>query len=181
MFEKIKQLNNNICEKRRFNNTIKFLKKTLPSNSKILDLGVTNKLSKRMRIEGYNVSSTDGQDLDLSPINQNTKNFDAITAFEILEHLVCPFNVLKNIDSQRLFATVPLSLWFSNSFRNIRDERAQHFHEFEDWQFDWLLKKSGWKIIRKEKWKNPSIVPGFRPILRNFYKRYYAIEAEKIN
>jgi hypothetical protein len=63
----------------------------------------------------------------------------------------------------------------------MSDERDQHYHEFEDWQFDWLLKKSGWKIIRKEKWRNPSIMPGFRPILRSFYKRYYAIEAEKIN
>ena len=177
MFEKIKKLNNNICEKRRFNNTIKFLKKTLPTDSKILDLGVPNDLSKRMKIEGYHVSNTDGEDFDLNPISQNTKKFDAVTAFEILEHLVNPFNLLKNIESKRLFVTVPLKLWFSSAYRNIRDERDQHFHEFEDWQFDWLLDKSGWKIIRKEKWKSPTIIPGFRFFLRHLTYRYYAIEA----
>ena len=100
---------------------------------------------------------------------------------KILEHLINPYNILNQIKCKKLFATVPLKLWFNKSYRNMNDERDQHYHEFEDWQFDWLLKKSGWKIIRKEKWRNPSIIPGFRPILRCFYKRYYAIEAEKIN
>ena len=166
MFKKINQLNNKISEKRRFNNTIKFLKKTLPSSSKILDLGVQNNLSKKMKNEGYLVSNTSGKDFDLNPIIKNTKNFDAVTAFEILEHLVNPFDLLNNIESKKLFVTVPLNLWFSSAYRNINDERDQHYHEFEDWQFDWLLDKTGWKIIRKEKWKSPTIIPGFRFFLR---------------
>ena len=35
------------------------------------------------------------------------------TGFEILEHLVSPFPLLKNLNCKRLFVTVPLSLWFS--------------------------------------------------------------------
>ena len=139
----------------------------------------SNRLSKRMKEEGYNDKNTNGDDLDLFPINHKTENFDAITAFEILEHLISPFQLLKNIKCKRLYATVPLSLWYSKAYRNYNDIRDSHFHEFEDWQFDWLLQKSGWKIIRKEKWINPSFVPGIRTILRNFSKRYYAIEAVK--
>ena len=30
---------------------------------------------------------------------------------------------------------------------NIRD---RHYHEFEDWQFDWLLEKSGWQVKVKK-------------------------------
>jgi ribosomal protein S6 len=30
----------------------------------------------------------------------------------------------------------------------------RHYHEFEDWQLDWL-EKTGWKIIDSQKWTNP--------------------------
>jgi hypothetical protein len=30
----------------------------------------------------------------------------------------------------------------------------RHYHEFEDWQLDWLLEKTGWKIIDSQKWTN---------------------------
>ena len=86
---------------------------------------------------------------------------------------------INSIKCNKLYATVPLNLWYSKAFRDIEDERARHFHEFKDWQFDWLLEKSGWNVVRKEKWINPSFVPGIRPILRNFTNRYYAIEAIK--
>ena len=81
MLNKIKKLNYNYSEKTRFNNTIKFLKKTLPFNSKILDIGVENRLSNRMKEEGYNVKNTNGDDLDLFPINHKTENFDHVTGF----------------------------------------------------------------------------------------------------
>ena len=41
------------------------------------------------------------------------------------------------------------------------------------------LEKSGWKIIKKELWKNPSFKLGIRPFLRNFTNRYYAVYAER--
>ena len=37
----------------------------------------------------------------------------------------------------------------------------------------------GWKIIKKELWKNPSFKLGIRPLLRNFTNRYYAVYAER--
>lgn len=181
MLNSLKKFDSKLCEQRRHKKTLKFLKASLNKNSKIFDLGIPNKLSSLLKENTYQVDNTKGEDLDTSTLKSNLKSYDAITAFEILEHLINPYNILNQIKCKKLFATVPLKLWFNKSYRNMSDERDQHYHEFEDWQFDWLLKKSGWKIIRKEKWRNPSIMPGFRPILRSFYKRYYAIEAEKIN
>ena len=179
MLNKIKNLNYKYSEKVRFNNTIKFLKNTLPVKSKILDIGVENRLSNRMKNEGYDVENTNGDDLDLFPINHKTENFDAITAFEILEHLVSPFQLLKNIKCKRLYATVPLNLWYSKAYRNYDDIRDSHFHEFEDWQFDWLLEKAGWEIQDSMKWTNPVKKLGFRPFLRLFTPRYYIVYATR--
>ncbi|MDX1547036.1 MAG: hypothetical protein R3247_08620, partial [Rhodothermales bacterium] len=98
-------------------------------------------------------------------------------AFEILEHLVGPLNVLRAIDAPRLIATVPLRLWFAPAYRNASDPWDRHFHEFEDWQFDWLLEKAGWRIVRRAQWTSPSRALGLRPLLRRITPRYYAVEA----
>ena len=127
------------------------------------------------------VENTNGDDLDLFPINHKTENFDAITAFEILEHLISPFQLLKNIKCKRLYATVPLSLWYSKAYRNYNDIRDSHFHEFEDWQFRLLLEKTGWKIIEEKKFTNPVKKIGIRPFFRLFTYRYMIIYAEKID
>ena len=60
------------------------------------------------------------------------------------------------------------------------DPWGRHFHEFEDWQFDWLLEKAGGRVVRSEKWTSPSRVLGFRPLLRRITPRYYAVEAERV-
>ena len=101
------------------------------------------------------------------------------SGFEILEHLVSPYPLLRALKPNKLFVTVPLSLWFSKAYKSKNDPRDRHFHEFEEWQFDWLLEKAGWKVIKKEKWTNPSFKLGLRPILRNFHNRYYAVYAER--
>jgi hypothetical protein len=56
----------------------------------------------------------------------------------------------------------------------------RHYHEFEDWQLDWLLEKTGWKIIGREKFTHPVKKIGFRPLLRFFTPRYYIVYAEKV-
>ena len=155
------------------------LKLIMPNKGIIYDLGVDNPLSILMREEGYKVYNTNGQDLDDDYNLSFSKNIDLVTGFEILEHLVSPYPLLKNLKSDKLFVTVPLKLWFSNAYRNLEDTRDCHFHEFEDWQFDWLLKKSGWKIKEREYWTNPTKKIGLRPILRMFTYRYYAVYAER--
>ena len=162
----------------RFDKTIKFVGETLPPPAKLLDLGQPNPHARKFHELGYTVLNTEG-DLDLSPSQVSDVHVDAVTAFEILEHLVAPFNVLRAIRAPRLFATVPLRLWFAPAYRNDTDSWDRHFHEFEDWQFDWLLSKAGWRIVRRERWvPSPGGMPlGIRPLLRRLTPRWYAIEA----
>ena len=42
-----------------------------------------------------------------------------------------------------------------------------------------LLEKAGWQIKYREKWTHPTQKLGFRPLLRYFVPRYYAVYAEK--
>jgi hypothetical protein len=88
--------------------------------------------------------------------------------------------VINQIKAKKLVASVPLKLWFASAYRNEIDDRDRHFHEFEDWQFDWLLEKAGWHIKKREKFTNPVKKVGIRPILRRFTPRYYLIYAERI-
>lgn len=168
----------NSLDKRRFAKTINFLKRFEPSGKTLLDLGVKNPLSHELEREGYNVINTQGEDLDVNPeCLQNYPKVDAVTAFEILEHLVSPMHVLQNLPANHLVATVPLNLWFSKPYYNKNDIYDRHYHEFYDWQFEMLLEKAGWEIQYSEKWTAPINKIGFRPILRFFYPRFMAIYA----
>ena len=165
---------------KRFKHTIQFLKNNIHKNSHILDLGVENPFSKIMKDEGFKVKNTKGEDLDIDTSTVTKSEAEVVTAFEIFEHLLSPFTVLKSIKSDKLVASVPLKLWFSSAYRSKTDMLDRHYHEFEDWQFDWLLEKSGWKIITREKWTNPIKKIGIRPFLRLLTPRYYIVYAERI-
>ena len=165
---------------KRFNITLDFLQKHIEKNKLILDLGVENPLSLLIKDNGYKVNNTSGEDLDIDRSRIINSNAEVITAFEIFEHLLSPYNVLKDIKAKQLVASIPLRLWFTSAYKNNNDERDRHFHEFEDWQFDWLLNKTGWKIIDSKKFTNPVKKIGLRPLLRLFTDRYYLVYAEKI-
>ncbi|RXG22718.1 methyltransferase domain-containing protein [Leeuwenhoekiella aequorea] len=164
---------------KRYAITARFLQEVLPEGSSILDLGVENPFSKIMKTQGYHVQNTTGEDLDVDTIVAQNTTADAVTAFEIFEHLLAPFNILKDIKSDKLVASIPLKLWFSPAYQNKNDKWDRHYHEFEDWQFDWLLEKSGWVIKKREKFTHPVKKIGFRPLLRLFTPRYYLIYAER--
>ena len=165
---------------KRFKRTAQFLEKYIPKDSRILDLGINNPFSKIMNDMGYDVQNTKGEDLDLDTSAIVNSNADVVTAFEIFEHLLSPFTVLQSIKANKLVASVPLRLWFSPAYRSKTDPWDRHYHEFEEWQFDWLLEKTGWKILATEKWTNPTKKIGLRPILRYFTLRYYIVYAERI-
>jgi len=164
---------------KRYKHTIEFLQQVLPAPATILDLGTRNVFSEIMEQYGYTVYNTEGEDLDVLPEVVKNYEVDAVTAFEIFEHLVAPFNVLRAIEATKLITTIPLNLWFAKAYRSQAEEWDRHYHEFEDWQFDWLLKKSGWNSIETQKWTSPVNKIGFRPILRKFTPRYYAVYAER--
>ncbi len=164
---------------RRYKHTLDFLKEVLPAPAVILDLGVRNPFSEIMEQNGYTVYNTNGEDLDESPEIVNKQKVDAVTAFEILEHLLSPYVVLKKIKANKLVTTIPLDIWFAKAYRSNTDKWDRHYHEFEDWQFDWLLEKTGWVDKKNLKWTSPTREIGFRPILREFTPRYYAVYAER--
>ena len=170
-----------IFPKNRYDNTLKMLKEVCPSPSVVFDLGVTNPFSEIMKQNNYKVYNTNGEDLDENPNIILPEDVDIVTGFEILEHLVSPFPLLKNLNAKCIFLTVPINLWFAKAYKSKTDSFDRHYHEFEPWQFDMLLEKAGWKIIKKELWKNPSNKIGIRPILRNITNRYYAVYAERSN
>lgn len=165
---------------KRFEHTLNFLQKHISTSQPILDLGVENPFSKIMKEHDYNVQNTKGEDLDLDFSSVINSDAEVVTAFEIFEHLLAPFNVLREIKSKKLVASIPLRLWFSPAYQSKTDKWDRHYHEFEDWQFDWLLEKAGWKIIDSAKFTNPIKKIGFRPLLRKFTPRYYIIYAERI-
>jgi len=167
------------AKQRRYNKTWNFMAQTVSPPATIIDIGTPNDFSRFMQEKGLTVHNTSGTDLDDNPGEVSHFNAEVATAFEIFEHLLNPYGVLKAIKAKRLIASIPLSLWFAKSYRNKNDRWDQHFHEFEDWQFDWLLEKAGWEIVRSEKWTSPIRMPGIRPLLRLVTPRYYIVEARR--
>lgn len=160
----------------RYEKTLAFLSAAVPAPARVLDIGSVNRLSGRMIERGYNVVNTEG-DLDTGSGIGANQHFDIMTAFEILEHLINPMGVLTGVRADHLVATVPLRLWFANSYRSEDDRWNSHFHEFEDWQFEWLLDRCGWSIQSTEKWTSPIRRIGIRPLIRRYTPRYLAVHA----
>lgn len=168
-----------VYPQKRYNETLALLKQFAKPTDKILDLGIKNPFSEVMIENGFDVKNTNGDDLDY--YYKDLQNYDAnfVTALEILEHLVNPMEVLRNLPGEKLLASIPMRLWFSPAYRNQNDPRDVHYHEFEDWQFDMLMEKAGWTVIHRHKWTHPSNKLGIRPLLRRITPRYYAIYAER--
>ncbi len=164
---------------KRFQHTLSFLEKHISKDESILDLGVENPFSKIMLENGYSIENTQGEDLDVDYSSVQNSETKVVTAFEIFEHLIAPFNILQEIKANKLVASIPMRLWFSSAYRSKTDPWDRHYHEFEDWQFDWLLEKAGWEIKDSAKWTNPVKKIGLRPLLRSFTPRYYIVYAER--
>jgi hypothetical protein len=60
-----------------------------------------------MEEHGYTVYNTNGEDLDLVPEIVKKYDVEAITAFEIFEHLIAPFNILNEIKSTKVNSFCP--------------------------------------------------------------------------
>lgn len=164
---------------KRYQKTYAFIKDYISTSDRILDIGPTNPFSKMLIGKGYNIHNTPtGLDLDID-FSMVKENYEVVTAFEILEHLVSPFPLIKAIKAPKFIASVPLNLWFSKAYWNEEDPYDRHFHEFEPRQFDMLLEKAGWNIMKSEKWVSKSNKIGIRPFLRNITPRYYIVYCER--
>ncbi len=165
----------------RFRKTLLFLEKHIGKNEAILDLGTPNLLSRAMHERGYRVTNTRGEDFD-EQYREVIAGYpaDCYTSFELFEHLLAPYNILKEIKHGKLICSVPLKVWFASAYWNNANEWDRHYHEFEPRQFDWLLEKSGWKIVAREKWASPDKFRfGLRPLLRFIFPSFYFVYAVK--
>ncbi|MBF04836.1 MAG: methyltransferase [Flavobacterium sp.] len=165
---------------KRFKLTLEFLKKHIATSETILDLGVPNPFSKIMQANGYTVINTKGEDVDKDQSTLQNETYSVFTAFEIFEHLLNPYTVLENVTCNKILISIPMRLWFSAAYRSKTDPWDRHYHEFEDWQLDWLLEKTGFKIIDRIQFTHPVKKIGFRPLLRFFTPRYYLVYAERV-
>ena len=86
---------------KRFSLTLAFLKKHIATSETIFDLGVSNPFSLIMEDNGYRVINTKGEDLDNDQTALQKENYDVFTGFEIFEHLLNPYAVLKNVKCQK--------------------------------------------------------------------------------
>lgn len=167
-------------KEKRYEKTLTFVKKHIPQNSKILDLGTENPFSIILKNEGYQVKNTQGENLDTDYSHYTNTDADFITSFEIFEHMFAPFNILNELKTNKMVVSVPLKLWFASAYWNEKDDWDKHYHEFEIKQFKFLLEKTGWKIKDSEVWASGNWKQiGFRPILRHFTPRYFIAYCEK--
>lgn len=163
----------------RFERTLAFLSRFIDKDDRILDLGTPNELSEFLVTNQFKVQSAFGFDFDLEPAHINNYEYDVLTAFEVIEHLVSPFPLLYQTKARKLVITVPLKLWFAGAYRNTADAWDQHYHEFESWQLDMMITKAGWEIKAREKWVPPFQPGGLRSVLRAVTPRFYAVYAER--
>lgn len=164
----------------RYKRTLDFMMKHISLSDCITDMGTPNPLSELMKKNGLNVTNTGGEDFDTEYYKIADYESDVTTSFEVFEHLLAPFNILREIKSPKLIASVPLRLWFAKAYWNENSEWDRHYHEFERRQFDWLLEKSGWRITDRESWVAPIRAIGIRPFLRLFTRRYYIVCCERM-
>ena len=165
---------------KRYARTLAFLQNHASRNSKILDLGTENPFSAIMKDNGFIVNNTQGENLDIDYQKYVDCDIDIVTAFEIFEHMLAPFNILRELKSRKLIASIPLRLWFTDAYWNKENDWAKHYHEFEQKQFDFLLDKSGWVIKDSQKWTSSNWRRiGIKPILRHFTPRYYIVYCER--
>ncbi|MFT5780243.1 MAG: hypothetical protein ACI837_003204 [Crocinitomicaceae bacterium] len=164
----------------RHENTLKFIEKHISREETILDLGTENDLSSFIKENGFDVQNTGGENLDTDFQIYANSDRTVLTAFEIFEHMLAPFNILNNSKADKLVASIPLKLWFASAYWDNKNDWDKHYHEFEVKQFDFLLEKSGWEIKDSALWKSYDSFPrGIRPLLRRFYPRYYIVYCER--
>ena len=135
-----------------------------------------------LKNEGFSVQNTKGENLDFDYSAYTDTNADLITSFEIFEHMLAPFNILRELKTDKLIASVPLKLWFTDAYWSDKDDWDKHYHEFEIKQFNFLLKQTGWVVKDFETWTSSDWRKiGIRPILRHFTPRYYIVYCERSN
>lgn len=142
----------------------------------VMDLGPYNHLGCRMK-HAFDCYVRNTGEVDLDDSWQFGAWFaDVVTAFNILEHVFNPLLVLRKGMSilrpgGKLYAAVPRRpSWLRSDY---------HFHEFDDYRWEWLVKRAGLKVTRHASFRFKH--GGFgvvRPAIRRMYEREHIYEME---
>ena len=95
---------------KRYNKTLAFMAKHLEQGSSLLDLGTENPFTPQLKAAGYQVENTQGENLDDDFLGYAKKEVDCVTAFEIFEHMLAPYNILKTIKSRTFNCIGPIKV-----------------------------------------------------------------------
>lgn len=88
-------------------------------------------------------------DLNKLPLPIMEGTYDITTAFDVIEHLDHPVEVLRWIPTRRLILTLPNALSWITRRMEIRNN-AQHLYSFTKYTAATMLKRSGWLPMRCE-------------------------------
>jgi len=138
----------------------------IPRGTTVLDIAAKNDLSQQLAIEKSVKIVNTTSDLDYDIIPEVLEIFNYVTCFEVIEHLLNPrlfFDNLHEITPKEVviylsYPSRPKFLW--------NDE--EHFHEYDRLRFEYLLNKTGFKIVKERKIFIRIKPFGIRPIIRNF-------------
>lgn len=89
------------------------------------------------------------EDLNSIPLPRIEGNFDIATAFDVLEHLEHPVEVLRWIPCDRLIVILPNALsWITRKME--KKFNSSHLYSFTPYTASILLKTGGWKITQTD-------------------------------
>jgi hypothetical protein len=162
--------------RRRFATTLGFVR-DLPQP--VLDLGPANALARAVEQRfAVRVDHTGDVDLDREPLRKSRPGpWAAITAFEILEHVMNPLFVLDGCREILradgvLYVTVPRR----HPHEWLFGKSPEHFHEFAPDELKWLIDKAGFTIARFETANTSEMGFGVRPLLRRTFRNLLLVE-----
>lgn len=106
-------------------------------------------LCKRRVCVDYSEDADVTLDLNILPIPSIDGMYDIATAFDVLEHLEHPVDVLRWIPSEKLIVTLPNAL--SPIARRMEERnRSKHLYSFTPYTASILLGEGGWEVRRME-------------------------------
>jgi SAM-dependent methyltransferase len=139
----------------------------------VLDLGPANALARDFeRRDGVRILHTDAHDLDRERLADFRPGpWAAITAFEILEHLMNPLFVLDGCRAAlRGDGVLHLSVPRRHPHEWLFGKSPEHFHEFAPDELRWLLDKAGFEVERFTLANTSEWGLGVRPLLRRGFR-----------
>lgn len=160
----------------RTRQTIEFC--DIPKGSTVLDIAEPNELSKQLAKEKQVKIINTVSDLDYKIIPQRMMPFKFVTCFEVIEHLLNPrlfFDNLRKITPKDVvvYLSYPSRPWWA-------ENRHEHFNEYSRVRFEYLLEKTGWKIVREKKIYVRRRPVGIRPVIRSFMPQTGIYELHKV-